>query len=106
MSLQKRPIITAAAARLLAAKARTRVSSHIGKEWDGSPSFERFLFDCEMRICRAIYDGQNEVAVEVFSLEKAKYIKSRLTENGYQAKIFYDINGCKGNCYHLLTIKW
>lgn len=106
MSTQKRPIITAAAARLLAAKARKHVSSHIGKEWDGSPSFERFLFDCEMRICRTIYDGQNELAVEVLDLEKAKYTKQRLTENGYKVDVFHNVNGHKGNCYHLLTIKW
>lgn len=106
MSLQKRPIITAAAARLLAAKARTRVSSHIGKEWDGSPSFERLLFDCEMRICRAIYDGKTEMAFEVVGDGKARYISQRLTENGYKVEVFHNVNSQKGYCYDLLTIKW
>lgn len=95
----------ATAARLLAAKARKSVSCRMSNEWAGDIACERFVYECETQICKAVYKGENECAVEVFSLEKAKYAQRRFTANGYKADVFHNVKS-QNSVYHLLTIKW
>lgn len=76
----------AAAARLLAKKARENLSCDFSREWAGGIRYERFVYECETKICHEVHKGQMECVVETVDENAIKYAKRRLTANGYDVK--------------------